>query len=484
MGRGVVIMAITAKGMHMNRMSRLCALCGWAGLAAVAGAQCPNAAWTSQFASQTFTTATGITSFADCMAVFDPDGPGPRPEELYLGGGFTNAGGLLSPRLAKWNGQSWSAVGSGIAGRITAMTVFDFDGPGPQLPKLVCAGTFTVPASGVTHVGVWDGDTWTPLNAGLTSAGLPSALLEWDPDGPGPQPTGLVMTGHITSNQVSTAAGFWDGQTWAPIGELGDNFRCAAIYDEDGPGPALPTIFGGVTYNPGLYKWSGQSWDVVGGGLTLRSGVIFCAALKVVDEDGPGPGRPVLLAGGFFNTAGELRVPGMVRWDGTGYSAIGTFPHFQVEAFEAIDYTHGTGAPTIYAYSVGGLNSNIIRWRPEMQEWESIAVVMPEFSPLVVRRMTQYVDNGGVPSLYVGGQISSIDGMPSNGMARYVCGQCAANCDESANPPILTANDFQCFLNKFAAGDVYANCDGSTTLPVLTANDFQCFLNRYAAGCP
>jgi hypothetical protein len=60
---------------------------------------------------------------------------------------------------------------------------------------------------------------------------------------------------------------------------------------------------------------------------------------------------------------------------------------------------------------------------------------------------------------------------------------CYANCDQSTSEPILNANDFQCFLNKFAAGDSYANCDGSTAPPVLNANDFQCFLNNFAAGC-
>ena len=61
---------------------------------------------------------------------------------------------------------------------------------------------------------------------------------------------------------------------------------------------------------------------------------------------------------------------------------------------------------------------------------------------------------------------------------------CYANCDGSTTPPILTANDFNCFLNKYAAGDPYANCDGSTTPPILNANDFSCFLNAFAAGCP
>ncbi len=60
---------------------------------------------------------------------------------------------------------------------------------------------------------------------------------------------------------------------------------------------------------------------------------------------------------------------------------------------------------------------------------------------------------------------------------------CYANCDGSTSVPVLTANDFQCFLNAFAASQAYANCDASTTLPVLTANDFQCFLNSYAAAC-
>ncbi|MBX3375802.1 MAG: hypothetical protein KF678_02210 [Phycisphaeraceae bacterium] len=60
---------------------------------------------------------------------------------------------------------------------------------------------------------------------------------------------------------------------------------------------------------------------------------------------------------------------------------------------------------------------------------------------------------------------------------------CYANCDGSTGSPLLTPNDFQCFLNKFAANDTYANCDGSTGSPLLTPNDFQCFLNKFAAGC-
>jgi hypothetical protein len=60
---------------------------------------------------------------------------------------------------------------------------------------------------------------------------------------------------------------------------------------------------------------------------------------------------------------------------------------------------------------------------------------------------------------------------------------CRSNCDDSAGTPLLTANDFACFLNAYATESLYANCDSSSGSPILTANDFACFLNAFAAGC-
>jgi len=67
---------------------------------------------------------------------------------------------------------------------------------------------------------------------------------------------------------------------------------------------------------------------------------------------------------------------------------------------------------------------------------------------------------------------------------QFTFSTCYPNCDNSTPAPILSANDFTCFLNQWAAGNAaYANCDASTSPPVLNVNDFMCFLNRYAAGC-
>jgi hypothetical protein len=61
---------------------------------------------------------------------------------------------------------------------------------------------------------------------------------------------------------------------------------------------------------------------------------------------------------------------------------------------------------------------------------------------------------------------------------------CYPNCDGSTTPPVLSAQDFACFLARFRAGDSdYANCDESTIPPILNPADFTCFLSKFRAGC-
>jgi hypothetical protein len=60
---------------------------------------------------------------------------------------------------------------------------------------------------------------------------------------------------------------------------------------------------------------------------------------------------------------------------------------------------------------------------------------------------------------------------------------CYANCDSSTQSPVLNVQDFNCFLQRYAASDPYANCDGSTVSPTLNVLDFTCFLQKYTTGC-
>jgi hypothetical protein len=42
---------------------------------------------------------------------------------LYAGGYFTTAGGIAANYIAQWNGSSWSALGSGMNGAVSALAV-------------------------------------------------------------------------------------------------------------------------------------------------------------------------------------------------------------------------------------------------------------------------------------------------------------------------------------------------------------------------
>ena len=42
---------------------------------------------------------------------------------LYVGGGFSTIGGMSATNLAKWNGTTWSAFGTGTDNGVNAITL-------------------------------------------------------------------------------------------------------------------------------------------------------------------------------------------------------------------------------------------------------------------------------------------------------------------------------------------------------------------------
>ncbi|MFM9995136.1 MAG: hypothetical protein ACKVU4_04980, partial [Phycisphaerales bacterium] len=135
------------------------------------------------------------------LGVFDEDGPGPQHDTLFVGGAFSYAGGIPMSGLARWNGQQWSPVPGWTAGWVTAMAVFDDDGPGPNKPALFVGGGIHqvagMPSSGLVK---WDGRTWNTLQGGVTGFPVQSevkSLGVYDEDGNGPNPGGLYVGGYF-----------------------------------------------------------------------------------------------------------------------------------------------------------------------------------------------------------------------------------------------------------------------------------------------
>jgi hypothetical protein len=84
---------------------------------------------------------------------------------MYAGGQFTTAGGVAANRVARWNGSTWSALGSGVNNTVRAM---GFD----SARQFYVTGDFTT-AGGATasRIARWNGTTWSALGNGLSSTG-------------------------------------------------------------------------------------------------------------------------------------------------------------------------------------------------------------------------------------------------------------------------------------------------------------------------
>jgi hypothetical protein len=64
---------------------------------------------------------------------------------IYIGGSFTEAGGLSARRVASWNGSSWSALGDGVNGTVYALARMDV----PIQGDIVAVGGSFTNAGGV-----------------------------------------------------------------------------------------------------------------------------------------------------------------------------------------------------------------------------------------------------------------------------------------------------------------------------------------------
>jgi trimeric autotransporter adhesin len=444
---------------------------------------------------------------------------GSGPEMIVIGS-FNIAGEVGSYGLARNDGTQWLPIGLGISqgtnnspSMVTALAVHD-DGEGP---RLYAGGNFGF-AGGhrVDSLARFDGNGWTSLNP-LREPNLVRALHSWN-DGSGPALFAAFQSGlrrhqpgqHIdipVPGQINTLRvldlghgptlvaagefiGSWNGAAWdllpMPVGL--NSVSALALFDEgDGPMLYVGGLPLGGSGNSPILRWSSDAlaWESLPG--VQAQGRVN--ALHV-HTDGFGE---ALYIGGRLSLPGSSPVH-ITRWNRQFH----ILPSLGSEVFALTSFGSGRNA-TIYAGVAGygavnhrslvRLNGNV--WQEVLgpvapTQWGSVFALQP------------FVDEQGTPSLFIGGQITSLAGMPSYRIAQYIgCPTappiCYANCDGSTAPPLLNIEDFICFLNRFAEGTTlphaqqlvhYANCDGSTLAPVLNVDDFTCFLDRFMSSMP
>ena len=259
----------------------------------------------------------GFFSFPSCEALaFGPDG------NLYVGGHFTLAGGISANGIAVWDGSNWSTLGSGINATSASVYAIAF-GSGSTV---YIGGNFTW-AGGITVNGVaeWNGNSWSSLGSGLGgSFGGVCYALAVAPNG------SLYVGGSFQAaggNPANTVAR-WDGSNWFALGNpnalFGADCRALAI-GPDGNlylGGLFQTIFvdfGVFLDVNGIAIWDGSNWSALGTGLgninSFQPGA--CLTLGFAPDGS-------LYVGGDFTEAGGVPARNIAKWDGNNWSGLGS----------------------------------------------------------------------------------------------------------------------------------------------------------------
>jgi hypothetical protein len=332
----------------------------------------------------------GLDNSVAALAVFD-DGSGPA---LYAGGSFTHAGGIPASRIAKWNGNQWSALGTGANGNVYTLVVHD-DGSGSAL---YAAGSFSsVGGSSANLVGRWNGSSWTGMNPGLT--GFSASIASAD-DGSGAK---LYCS---DSSQIKR----WDGTSWSFVAAV--SAYCMATFDE-GAGPHA-FIGGGFTKVGNLVasrivRGDGANWSAVSEGQSgINDNVVD--DLAAVDL---GTGTE-LYAAGLFVTAGNTTANRIARFDGTNWHPLGSGLSDYAHALISFDDGSGVALYAGGAFGVAGgvPASRVAKWNGS--SWSALgAGTVNEVWSLIG------FDDGTGPALYAGGELLVSSGAPGNGIAKW-----------------------------------------------------------------
>jgi len=213
---------------------------------------------------------------------------------IIASGAFTSAGGVPANNIARWDGNAWHAMGNGSIAQVDDV--------------IVRKGTLLAPiaqASGGIRINEWNGISWTPLPG--SPAGFYSDL-ELDGDD-------LWVT---TSHSLHK----WDGTTWTQIPTPFGPIDTVAILPSGDP--VVGGAFG-IPSIPGIgniARWDGTQWQPLSTGMNGR--VRALTALPNGD----------LVAGGLYATAGSTQAYDIARWDGTTWHAmehiIGTLSSYGV----------------------------------------------------------------------------------------------------------------------------------------------------------
>jgi trimeric autotransporter adhesin len=250
----------------------------------------------------------GTNGFVSSVVPWDPDGAGPAPTVLVLGGDFTAAGNVAATDVATWDpasGAFGQLSGPGVPiGRVGVLAVT----PNGDLLAAVAPNVF-VPGS-AHQVLRWTGASWAPIGGTFDGEIWGLTVL---PNGT------IVAGGYFLNGGAPTNLGLarWNGVAWTRFGTGINGYATALATTANGDlivGGQFTQV-DGVSVN-NLARWNGSSWSPLGGGVT---GGGFTSKVHAIAEMPTGD----LVVGGLFDAAGGVPANNIARWSGSTWSALG-----------------------------------------------------------------------------------------------------------------------------------------------------------------
>lgn len=307
---------------------------------------------------------------------------------VYVGGAFSIAGGVVANNIAVWNGRSWSALGSGVDGQVNAIFV--------NGAEVYVGGQF-INAGGASAPGIatWNGSSWSGLGGGMNGSVYALAVTG---DGRLFAAGSFTMAGGVSASRIAQ----WNGTGWSALGDgVNDTALALVASGTDLYAGGAFTTAGGSTASH-VAKWSGAVWSALGNGC---NGNVLALAATGTD----------VYAGGAFTSAGSVNAMNIAKWNGGNWDALGSGvgdTNSSVSAILAVGTNLHVGGRFS---SVGGLSStNTAIWNGSI--W------LPSGSGMGNESSSVQAIAAGLAEGYVGGTFTTASEAPANHIARFTPG--------------------------------------------------------------
>jgi hypothetical protein len=272
--------------------------------------------------------------------------------DVYVGGTFTNVGGINVSNIAHWDGANWWSMGFGFDASVSVLAAV----PG----AVYAAGNFTNVVNPpfsltVNHIAMWDGFNWYSLGSGVNAnSGINAIAVSGNNVYIG---GGFTNASGVTANRIA----MWDGANWNSLGTGSANGVNGLVYAIaiNGSDVYVGGSFAnaGTAVVRGIARWDGANWSGLGSGATSTG----TAEIRALAFGGDGK---LYCCGRFTNMSG-LNVSCIARWDGTQWEALGSGISAQSGTLRGTGLAiRGNDIYTVGAFDAAGLtdSSGIARW--------------------------------------------------------------------------------------------------------------------------